>query len=367
MEHSYTRDWKPTGNVEVMATRTILMERPPLCPSCHQLPNHEEKVDAPEPYNIPIPSYNEEAGRLALNETEELIKELPNQNSDTDDWTENLQKTGWSEQQKNVFERVERILDNDQLARLAIAGLPNECLRRHAIIEKSMSRMRQALASIHWEPRLTQWLHGLLMAHLPMKYMVSYIDILQTLKRKIPTLVDKMLYSRPIDTHIEYINAISRQQWEPTLPLKTRTLPSQSIIVVVPSTASAMNTSTREKRWCEQLRQLTTVVPIMVNLNHSSEDRKSVDQITEQLIAVTRAKIQEIRVQMPNRHIILVGFSAGAAIALQVAIIETVNSIVCVGFAFNTLNGVRGMPDDRILDITAPVLFVLGQNAQKSR
>lgn len=82
---------------------------------------------------------------------------------------------------------------------------------------------------------------------------------------------------------------------------------------------------------------------------------------------MTRAKIQEIRNQTPNRHIILAGFNAGAAIALQVALVEQVNSIVCLGFAFNTLFGVRGNPDDRILDLTTPVLFVIGQNAQRSR
>lgn len=76
-----------------MATRTILVERPPLCPSCHQLPpNHDEKVDTPEVYNIPIPTYNEEAGRQALNATEDMIKSCHNHNSDMDDWTESIAK-----------------------------------------------------------------------------------------------------------------------------------------------------------------------------------------------------------------------------------------------------------------------------------
>lgn len=254
----------------------------------------------------------------------------------------------------------------DQLARLAIAGLPNECLRRNANIEKSVSRMRLALASVHWEPRLTQWLHGLLMAHLPLKYMVSYIDILQALKRKIPTLIDKMLYGKPIDLHLDYLNAISNDSWEPSMAPKTRTLPNQSVIIVVPSSANTVAASLREKRWFELLGTLTTVVPILVDLK-MNDDSKSIDLLTEQLIAIVRAKIQEIRVQTPNKHIILVGFNAGAAIAMQVALIEPINSIVCLGFAYNTLNGVRGEPDDRILELTTPVLFVLGQNAQKSR
>lgn len=93
MEHSYTRTWKPTANSEVMATRTILVERPPLCPTCHQLPpNHDEKVDTPEAYNIPIPTYDEEAARRALNTTEEMIKSCHNRNADCDDWTQRIHK-----------------------------------------------------------------------------------------------------------------------------------------------------------------------------------------------------------------------------------------------------------------------------------
>ncbi|XP_055314326.1 uncharacterized protein LOC129575237 isoform X2 [Sitodiplosis mosellana] len=366
MEHSYTRDWKPSANCEVMATRTILVERPPLCPSCHQLPpNHDEKVDTPEAYNIPIPPYNEEAGRRALNATEDMIKFCHNRNSDNDDWTQSIQKHNWTEQQLDLFERVERILDMDQLGRLAVSGLSNECLRRNAIIEKSVSRMRAALAAVHWEPRLTSWLHGLLMTTLPPKYMVSYIDILQTLKRKIPTLVDKMLYHKPIEMHKDYMSAIMKRAWEPTMVPKTRTLPSNPVIIVVSSTICAANTSSREKRWLELLGTLTAVETITVNLQ-AIDPQKPIEQVTEHLVAMTRAKIQEVRNQTPNRHVILAGFNAGAAIALQVALVESVNSIVCLGFAFNTLHGVRGMPDDKALELTTPILFVIGQNAQRS-
>lgn len=36
MEHSYSKDIHPEVNVEVMSTRSILIPRPPQCPSCHQ-------------------------------------------------------------------------------------------------------------------------------------------------------------------------------------------------------------------------------------------------------------------------------------------------------------------------------------------
>lgn len=170
------------------------------------------------------------------------------------------------DQQLDLFKRVERILDMDQLGRLAIAGLTNECLRRNAIIEKSVSRMRAALASVHWEPRLTSWIHDLLMTHLPSNYMVSYIDILQTLKRKLPTLVDKMLYHKSIEMHKDYMSAIMKKAWEPSMTAKTRTLPNNPVIVVITSTICSAYSSSREKRWIDLLSTLGTVESTMINL-----------------------------------------------------------------------------------------------------
>lgn len=46
--------------------------------------------------------------------------------------------------------------------------------------------------------------------------------------------------------------------------------------------------------------------------------KQSLQCVTEQMIAISRAKIQQIRNEVANRQIILVGFNAGAAVALQV-------------------------------------------------
>lgn len=126
--------------------------------------------------------------------------------------------------------------------------------------------MRAALASVHWEPRLTLWLHHLLMTHLPSNYMVSYIDILQTLKHKLPALVDKMLYHKPIDMHKDYLSAIMKKAWEPTMVAKTRSLPSNPVIVLISATVCSPNSSSREKRWQELLSTLTSVESVQINL-----------------------------------------------------------------------------------------------------
>lgn len=302
---------------------------------------------------------------MAIEESERLTKNAKNLNLDDEDWDLKVAKIGWSKQQLGVYRQISAILDYDQLARLAINGRPNEVIIRRCNIDKSVSRMRLALSSVHWDIRLTQWLHSVLSDHLPPSYMTSYIDILQALHAKVPSLVEKMISARPVSFHQDYLQAVMKRPWGANVPTKSRKLPGQQpVILIVPSSVYSPNQppSSRLKRWFALLSTMTTVVPIQ----HAPR-QPTLEHVTEQLIAATRSKVQELRTEAPTRHIILVGINAGAAIALQVALVEAVSSIVCLGFAFNTLRGTRGAPDDRILDITTPILFVLGENAQRSR
>lgn len=195
--------------------------------------------------------------------------------------------------------------------------------------------------------------------------MASYLDLLQSLRAKVPTLVDKMIAGRPVSFNQDYLQAIMKRPWGANVPTKQRKLPGQQpVIVIIPSSvySPSQPPSSRLKRWFSLFSTMTTVVPIQ----HAPR-QPSLEHVSEQLVAATRSKIQELRAEMPNRNIILAGINTGAAIALQVALVETVSSIVCLGFAYNTLKGVRGSPDDRVLDITTPILFVLGENSARSR
>lgn len=275
-----------------------------------------------------------------------------------------LIRFGWSRQQLQLYRQVASILDYDQLARLAVTGRPNEGIIRRCSIDKSVARMRLALASVHWNTELTKWLNSIMFTYLPPTYMASYLDILQSLRAKVPTLVDKMLDGRPASQ--DYMQTIMKRPWGANVPTKSRKLPGQSpIIVIVPSTlnSTTQQPSPRMKRWFSLLGTMASTAPIQ----HTVRPLHSLESITEQLIAITRSKIQDLRNEMPNRHIILIGINTGAAIALQVALVETVSSIVCMGFAFNTVKGTRGAPDDKILEITTPVLFILGENSARSR
>lgn len=113
---------------------------------------------------------------------------------------------------------------------------------------------------------------------------------------------------------------------------------------------------------------MSSVLPIQYpnSLNAVLSPKQHLQAIVEQLISVSRTKIQELRAENKDRPLILVGFNAGAALALQVALVEQVSGVVCFGFSYNTVHGSRGAPDDHILDLTTPVLFLIGQNSARS-
>lgn len=42
---------------------------------------------------------------------------------------------------------------------------------------------------------------------------------------------------------------------------------------------------------------------------------------------------------------------------------EHITAVICIGFPFTTVEGKRGSPDDMLMDIRCPVMFIIGQNA----
>ena len=44
-----------------------------------------------------------------------------------------------------------------------------------------------------------------------------------------------------------------------------------------------------------------------------------------------------------------------------------IKACVCLGFPIHTLDGIRGEPDDPLLDMRTPTMFVIGENATQTR
>ncbi|XP_017019878.1 KAT8 regulatory NSL complex subunit 3 isoform X7 [Drosophila kikkawai] len=365
MEHSYIRDPVTRNEVNngLAPARNILVRHPPQCPSCHTYPQHE---DLTETQQVHVPPYDDIAAKEAMNECARIAKYVKNNNADEQDWVARVNQFGWTPMQQMLFEKVSSILDQDQLARLANDKRQHEAIHRRVSVDKSASRLRKALAGVSWEPRITQWLHSLLMEHLSPSYMASYLDMLQTLKTKLPTLVDKMLFSRPLNHTQELLAPVMKKRWEPNILPKGRQLSHNAIIVVLPTMPTSSVVTDRMQKWYQALATITQVVQITLPNSNNRIGNQNLDQVAETIVSLTRVRIHELRTDNPSRGIILVGFNAGAALALQVALSESVACVVCMGFAYNTIRGPRGMPDDRMLDIKAPILFVIGQNSART-
>ncbi|XP_060659847.1 KAT8 regulatory NSL complex subunit 3 isoform X7 [Drosophila nasuta] len=368
MEHAYMRDapradTSSIGNGLAVA-RTILVRHAPQCPTCHTYPNHEDSSDSQ--HIAHVPPYDEIAAKEMMNECARIAKYVRNNNSDEQDWQARVNRIGWTYTQEALFNKVATILDQDQLARLANDKRQHEAVHRRVAVDKSSSRMRRALASVAWESRTTQWLHALLMEHLPPSYMASYLDIMQTLKSKLPTLTDKMLFSRPLNNSQELLAPVMKKRWEPEILAKSRHLSHNAIMVALPTMPTSGPVPDRMQNWYQALATITQIVQITLPNSNDRIGRQNLDQVAETIVSLTRVRIHELRTENPNRGIILIGFNAGAALALQVAMSESVACVICMGFAYNTLRGPRGAPDDRLLDIKAPILFVIGQNSARS-
>lgn len=145
--------------------------------------------------------------------------------SEEDDWELKINKIGWNPKMHKIFNKVVRILDYDRLARLSCSSnKKQEIMQTKVAIDKSADRMRKLLASFEWDLATIQWINTLLMENLPASYLAAYLDIMQTLKSIVPSLVDKMIFWKPGNVNQELLAAILKKPWQPTLVNKVKTL-----------------------------------------------------------------------------------------------------------------------------------------------
>jgi hypothetical protein len=150
---------------------------------------------------------------------------MKNTNSEEMEWEEKILRYGWSQKHTKLFDQVVKILDYDRLARLAnVDNKRYEAVQRRIAIDKSANRMRKILAAVSWDTPTVQWIHGLMMEYLPPSYLAAYLDIMQTLKAKLPSLVDKMIFWKAGNVNQELLAPILKRPWQPALHNKVRTL-----------------------------------------------------------------------------------------------------------------------------------------------
>lgn len=310
-----------------------------------------------------IPAYDLPKARQTMNETSRLVSVLRADPGDPD-WENKIDKNDWSYSQGRIFDKVVKILHLEKLARLTYKSNWNEPVLRRVALDKSARRFRTTMAAIMWKPKVIQWLHNFLLETLDMDYLICYIDILQTLNKKIPSLIERMI-SGPTSNKINHdaLNLLLKKPWDPASTgltcSKPIRLPGNPLFVIVPyGSCGGADTSQRVQRWLPYLSLIGNVIPV----NTNSSNKITVLTSLEHMMSATRAKLAELRSDYMGRPIILFGLNSGAALACQVALLEQVSAVICLGFPVNTVEDKRGQPDDNLLNLNTPVLFVAGQH-----
>ncbi|KAI4459456.1 testis development protein prtd [Holotrichia oblita] len=381
MEHCYSRPHnrtlesrflRPTKTLFIPQRTSRRKSTNPLAP----IQDYEDVIDIETvPPDQPI-IYDAVKAKHLMEECERHASFARSKDEDHVDWEEKINRLNWSHMQNRVFNSTVNIMNNDYMARLAVAGSHNEPIVRRNIIDKSVARFRQLMASVLWDTKLAQWLHVLLLDNLSTIYLTIYLDILQTLKSKLPTFIDKMMYGPVSNNRVgitsnESLYPLLKRAWDPVAPSlnqdKPKKLPGNPIIIVVPSApfTTSANQFKRLHKWINLLSNLATVITVYTNIGTTAQ-RMTMTNCLDQMFAATRGKIQEVKEEYPGRSIILAGFNSGASLALQVAQVEPILCVLCLGFSLLTAEGRRGDPDDNLLELQCPVLFVIGQCSNTS-
>ncbi|XP_028414974.1 KAT8 regulatory NSL complex subunit 3-like isoform X2 [Dendronephthya gigantea] len=327
----------------------------------------EEPLNGPAAVNM---QYDVVKSKIVMSECEKYVNSSSSKRT-PDTWEELICRTGWTTQQNVLFDKILKIVSAYRLSWLTYQGSANEPILRRVAVDKATKRVRQILSRIEWEPKLTTWLHSSMVDGLSVPLLTCYLDIVQTLRSKVPTLVDKMIAGGTSNRRVsagatDNLTALLKRPWDATVALtsfqRPRKITGTPLLLIVPSgpTTSASGNSTKRSRfWHHHLSHFGKVIPVTMHLSNSGRG-VSIGQCLDHMIGAVQAKVLELKNHFPNRPVVLIGWATGALVSFQVSLKESVCAVVCLGFPLLGVEGIRGESGDSFLENKTPTMFVFG-------